>query len=91
MCCMVPGDSYKDILFPEDMAAMLGTRLDAARKRLSGRRYGTPRHIGKRVAVFKADMFAALRATAEGEQAKSPSSTPVPPLPRRRGRRTTTE
>lgn len=80
----------KELVFPEDVAETLGVGLDAARKLVSGARYGTPVRIGKRVAVFKADMFAALHATAQGKQAKPPSSTPVPPLPRRRGRRATT-
>lgn len=80
----------KELVFPEDAAETLGVGIDAARRLVSGGRYGTPVRMGKRVAVFKEDLYAALRAAAASAPDRPPSSVPVPPVPRRRGRRGTT-
>ena len=76
----------KELVFPEDVAETLGVGIDAARKHLSSGRYGTPVRFGKRVAVLKDDLYAALRAQAASAPDRPPSSTPVPPVPRRRQR-----
>lgn len=78
----------EDLVFPEMIMEMLRIKIDAARKLVSSGAFGKPVRLGKRVAVFKKDMYEAMRAQApEVAPAKEkPPGSPFTDLPRRRRR-----